>query len=187
MSIIGTQHGGGLRWRGQRVALGVFARLPAVARRGAVRALSPTFTAGAIVVIERQDGAILLIRQSYRRGWGLPGGLLAKGESPSQAAQREVWEEVGLRIEPVEPATLVMDVVPRRLDFVYRARWRGDVGAGAGDRVQPRSPELDAAEWFSPDALPQLQRETRTALDALNRPDVLPFLSGRHGPLSPIT
>ncbi len=175
---------GGVRWRCQRMALRVFARLPTAARRGVVRVVSPSFTAGAIVVIERADGAILLIRQSYRHGWGLPGGLLAKGESPSEGAQREVWEEVGLRVDPIEPATLVMDVTPRRLDFVYRASLNdgGDVTAP----VRPRSPELDAAEWFSLDALPRLQKETRNALDALGRPDVLPFLADRHGPAGPI-
>ena len=31
--------------------------------------------------------------------WGLPGGGLADGESPTEAVHREVWEETGQRIE----------------------------------------------------------------------------------------
>lgn len=163
-----------VRWWAQRTALAVFRRLPVQARRSVVRALSPTFTAGSIVVIRRGDGAILLIRQTYRNGWGLPGGLLQKGESPAEAAVREVREEVGLEIELDGPAKLVMDVTPRRLDFVFRAT----AGEGA-DQVTPTSPELHDAQWFPLTELPRLQPETRTAIDALERDDVMPFLSGR--------
>lgn len=164
------------RWWAQRVALQVFRRLPVQARRSVVRVLSPTFTAGSIVVIERSDGAVLLIRQAYRSGWGLPGGLMAKGESPEEAAVREVREEVGLHLEGLGPAKLVLDVEPRRLDFVFRAV----VAVDEGEEIRPTSPELRDARWFPPDALPELQRETRTAMDALRRHDVMPFLSGRH-------
>lgn len=166
----------GVKWWGQRLALQVFRRLPVQARRSVVRALSPTFTAGSIVVIERDDGAVLLIRQAYRSGWGLPGGLMAKGESPEEAAVREVREEVGLELGALGPAKLVLDVEPRRLDFVFSARVHVDGDGG----VQPTSPELREARWFSRDALPPLQRETRTAIEALARHDVMPFLSGRH-------
>lgn len=147
-----------------------------------MRTLSPTYTAGSIVVIERGDGAILLIRQTYRNGWGLPGGLLQKGESPAEAAVREVREEVGLEIELDGPARLVMDLVPRRLDFVFRATDGADrIGRalGDGDQVVPTSPELRDARWFQRGELPRLQFETRTALDALERGDVMPFISGR--------
>ena len=166
---------GQVRWWAQRLALAVFARLPVQARRRVVRAVSPTFTAGSIVVIERADGAMLLIRQSYRNGWGLPGGLLGKGESPADAARREVGEEVGLTIELAGPAKLVMDIAPRRMDFVFRATVVGD----PPETVSPTSPELVDAQWFGRDALPRLQQETRTALAALERHDVMPFLSGR--------
>ena len=164
-----------LRWRTQRVALAVFRRLPVQARRRVVRTLSPTFTAGSIVVIERRaDAALLLIRQTYRKGWGLPGGLLAKGESPADAAVREVREEVGLALEGLGPARLVIDLKPRRMDFVFRSV----LDADPGEHIQPTSPELEEARWFSRDALPRLQFETRTALAALERDDVMPFVSG---------
>lgn len=186
---MGSRSGGGLRarlspaavvrragWWGQRLALQVFRRLPVQARRSVVRLLSPTYTAGSIVVIERSDAAVLLIRQAYRSGWGLPGGLMAKGESPEEAAVREVREEVGLDLGELGPAKLVLDVEPRRLDFVFAAT----VDGADGDDVVPTSPELREARWFRRDELPALQAETRTALEALQRHDVMPFLSGRH-------
>ena len=39
---------------------------------------------------------LLLVRQSYRRGWTLPGGGVERGEDPRHAAQRELNEETGI-------------------------------------------------------------------------------------------
>lgn len=41
---------------------------------------------------------ILLIRNSYRKGWTLPGGGIKRNENPLEAAIREVREEVGIDI-----------------------------------------------------------------------------------------
>jgi ADP-ribose pyrophosphatase YjhB (NUDIX family) len=42
---------------------------------------------------------LLLVREKADGGWTLPGGWADVGESPAQAAQREVWEESGFRVE----------------------------------------------------------------------------------------
>ena len=75
-----------------RAALQLFRRLPVKARRRVVRTIAPAYTVGSICVIERADGAVLLVRLSYRNSWGLPGGLLKRGETPEAAARREVKE-----------------------------------------------------------------------------------------------
>lgn len=41
---------------------------------------------------------LLLIRNSYRKGWSLPGGGVKKNELLKDAAIREVYEEVGIKI-----------------------------------------------------------------------------------------
>jgi ADP-ribose pyrophosphatase YjhB (NUDIX family) len=41
-------------------------------------------------------GQVLLVKQSYMRGWRLPGGGVARGEAPSRAILRELAKEVGL-------------------------------------------------------------------------------------------
>jgi 8-oxo-dGTP pyrophosphatase MutT (NUDIX family) len=46
------------------------------------------------------EGRLLCVRESYRPGLGLPGGGLRPGEAPVEGARRELFEEVGLVLEP---------------------------------------------------------------------------------------
>ena len=50
---------------------------------------------GAFVAVWHDD-ALLVIRNSYRRGETLPIGLVERGETPRAAARRELFEEVGI-------------------------------------------------------------------------------------------
>jgi 8-oxo-dGTP pyrophosphatase MutT (NUDIX family) len=146
--------------------LRLFRRLPVRVRRRVVRTLAPAFTVGAICVIEREDGALLLVRQSYRQRWGVPGGLLKRGESARDAAVREVLEEVGLEIVLVGEPAVVVEPEPRRVDLVFRAR---PVAGQDPAVVRPCSPEITEVGWFPADDLPELQAETSQALVALAR------------------
>jgi 8-oxo-dGTP diphosphatase len=146
--------------------LKVFQRLPTRARVFVVHRLAPTFTVGAICVVERADGRILLVRHSYRRRWGFPGGLLQRGEHADAAARREALEEVGLDIEIVGEPTVVVDPGPRRVDTVWACRLADDTDA---DGATCLSPEVVEVAWFAADALPELQHEASSALVALAR------------------
>ena len=149
-----------------RASLRVFGWLPPKVRRVAVRFITPSFTVGAMCAIERADGQILLARQVYRQRWGLPGGLLNRGEGGAEAARREIVEEVGLSVELVgEPATVV-DAQARRVDLVFRARL---ADPGDADDARPTSPEISDVGWFDRSALPELQHESIQALAALAR------------------
>lgn len=54
----------------------------------------PVAHRGALVAVH-VDGKLLLIRNSYRRGWTLPGGGVEPGEKSIDAAARELGEELG--------------------------------------------------------------------------------------------
>lgn len=56
--------------------------------------LSPVLCVEAAVV---RDGKILLIQRADDHTWAIPGGLLEVGESPASGAERELWEEAGVR------------------------------------------------------------------------------------------
>src|SRR5436190_19147948 len=97
-----------------RAALQLYRRLPVKARRRVVRTIAPAYTVGSICVIERADGAVLLVRLSYRNSWGLPRGLLKRGETPQQAARREAKEESTLAAELVRDPPVALDAEARR-------------------------------------------------------------------------
>ena len=70
--------------------LKVYRRLPRRGRLLVVHTLAPNYSVGAMCVIERADAALLLVRHSYRRRWGVPGGLLKRREPPEQAAPNRI-------------------------------------------------------------------------------------------------
>jgi 8-oxo-dGTP pyrophosphatase MutT (NUDIX family) len=154
-----------------RFALQVFRRLPVKARRRVVRTISPAYTVGAICVIERHDGAVLLVRQSYRNSWGLPGGLLKRAETPAAAAHREVHEEATIAVALVGEPALVVDAEAQRVDVVFQARLA--TGVAPAD-ARPGSPEILEVGWFPADDLPDLQFEASGAIMALARRAVTP-------------
>lgn len=103
-----------------------------------------------------RDGWVLLSRRrgSYGdRMWHLPSGKLDPGESLAEAAIREAWEEVGVRIEATElrhAHTLhatASGVEPRLGVFFEVLDWRGE--------PQNREPEkCYELAWFPLDDLP---------------------------------
>ena len=144
--------------------LRVFGILPRRVRRILVRLGSPKYTVGAIAIVQRDDGAVMLVRHSYWNRWGTPGGLAKRHERPEVAVIRETLEEVNLDIELVGEPAVVVEPIQHRVDVVYFAR----PAPGASlDDARPSSPEIERIEWFPLDGLPVLQPETVTALRAL--------------------
>ncbi|MGH3468070.1 MAG: NUDIX domain-containing protein, partial [Thermocrispum sp.] len=54
---------------------------------------TPRVAAGALFV----DGSrVLLVRKTYGNRWDIPGGYVDRGETPIEACEREIREELGL-------------------------------------------------------------------------------------------
>ncbi len=147
-----------------RFLLGIYRRLPRLGRRWVVRTIAPSYTVGAMAIVEREDGAVLLVRHSYRRRWGVPGGLMKRGEHPEVALRREIMEEVGIEVDLLGEPSVVVDPDPQRVDLIFRGRLRNPDA-----EPRPSSPEIVDVRWFTPDELPELQFETSGALMALAR------------------
>ena len=127
--------------------LRLFARLPGRVRRTLVRLGSTSYTVGCVAVITDR-GRVLLLRQSHRGDLSLPGGLLRRGESPTECAHREVAEELGVNLAfgPQPDAVLVYDAV-RRIDLVFTAVAHPDV-------VPSPDGEVLAGLWLAPQDVP---------------------------------
>jgi 8-oxo-dGTP diphosphatase len=112
--------------------------------------LNPYPSLGAGVVLTDDDGRVLLVHQNYgHHRWTLPGGMFETGESPADAALREVLEEVGVHVELGE---LIGAYYVRRakpgIRFVFRARITDGAAPALSDD------ELDEIGWFEPNDLP---------------------------------
>lgn len=56
-----------------------------------------------VVVFSRYQGKLLLSRHRARDTWETQGGHIEPGESPEEAARRELWEESGAERFTIEP------------------------------------------------------------------------------------
>lgn len=68
-----------------------------------------TVAAGVLLFDDRDR--VLLVDPTYKPGWEFPGGVVERGEAPSAAGLREVFEELGLRLTG-RPPLLVVDWEP---------------------------------------------------------------------------
>ncbi len=104
------------------------------------------------------DEKILLVRHTYGSGaWDLPGGAMRRGESPLQAARREMLEELAIVGADWAPAGEVRGRENHRNDNIYCF-----VAELATAHVTPDPVELASAQWFEQRALPtELARYVR--------------------------
>lgn len=119
---------------------------------------APLAGVGAVVV---DKGRVLLVRRGrepLKGRWTLPGGVLELGESLAAAVAREVLEETGLLVEPVELIELV-DRIHRDGDRIryhyviadYLCRVTGGALEAGSDADAVRW--VERAEWNSHSAL----------------------------------
>jgi mutator protein MutT len=119
---------------------------------------APLVGVGAVI---EDAGRVLLVRRGTEPllgEWTLPGGMLEVGESLMEGVVREVREETGLTVEPVELVEL-LDRIHRdgervRYHYViadYLCRVVGGELKAASDAIAARW--VERAEWNSHSAL----------------------------------
>lgn len=77
-------------------------------------------SAGAAVI--RDDGTVLAIRRRDNGKWVQPGGVVELGEDPRDTVRREVFEETGVEVEPVELTGVYKNMVRGVVSLVFRCR-----------------------------------------------------------------
>lgn len=126
----------------------------------------PDFVVAA-VILRSDSGDVILVRKRGTQRFMLPGGKIDSGESPADAAIREIHEELGVELDPCELADV----------GVFEAAAANEPGKRVQGHVftHPALPgahpqgEIEEMIWFSPG-------EVRSDLAPLFEHHVLPLL-----------
>ncbi|HKZ34748.1 MAG TPA: NUDIX hydrolase [Patescibacteria group bacterium] len=129
-------------------------------------------SAGGIVYRTVPRLQVLLIKNRWRTYWGFPKGHLEKGETPVQAAQREVKEETGVTTRIVQ--NLGEDTYIYKELFLFPIKktvYYFFMESLSQENVSPL--EIEEARWLEPQAAFDLltfensKKLLRNALDSL--------------------
>jgi 8-oxo-dGTP diphosphatase len=107
-------------------------------------------SAGAL--IRNPEGALLIVKPTYRPDWLLPGGIVESGEAPLMSMIREVREEVGIEVQV--HSLLYVDYLQAdaelgdALHFLFDC---GTVSAAVAESARAIDPELSDIRWASPE------------------------------------
>lgn len=130
--------------------------------------------ASAGILLELPDGKIVTVKSGYKKRWSIPGGLIDEGESPLEAACREVREEVGLTILPAD--TTFAFVIHRnsdRLGNSYAFIFRAAISTEQLSEVILEADEIDAMATVSKEAvLKDIERYNHS---------IVAWATGQHG------
>ncbi|GGB24897.1 hypothetical protein GCM10011492_13630 [Flexivirga endophytica] len=143
----------------RRLGLRLFRLVPSPVVWPFIRIASPTFTVGAVALIE-YDGRLLALRQSHRRGVSLPGGLVEKGEHPAESVAREVMEETGIRIDAGDVIATTFETKLRHIDVLFRVTCDREPVVDVGS-------EATSYEWLPLDDWTDVDRATARVLAAV--------------------
>ena len=114
---------------------------------------APDFVVSAVVIRDEQ-GRVLVVRKRGTTRYMLPGGKIESGETPAEAAVRELHEEVGAELDldllvllgewsaPAanEPDHVVHGHVVRASDGCRTERARGDRGSPVAASIRDAGP-----------------------------------------------
>jgi 8-oxo-dGTP diphosphatase len=153
----------------KKLLAGAWLSAPGFVRRAGVWLVQPRFTVTAGAVVRDERERVLLLRHTLRKGsgWGIPGGFMVAGEQPEEAVRRELLEETGLELQSVELAFVRTLKSVRQVEVIFRASLRAEAIEG-----MEKNFEIEGAEWFATDALPQsLSRDQRRVIARALAPD----------------
>ncbi|RMF04977.1 MAG: NUDIX domain-containing protein [Chloroflexi bacterium] len=112
---------------------------------------APRVAVGAVVLFEDKVALVLRGQAPSKGMWAVPGGRVELGETLQAAAEREVLEETGLRVQAGE-VVFTFDAIERDPDG--RVKYHYVILDLLATPLDPRAPlrpgdDADDARWFS--------------------------------------
>ncbi|MFQ6134783.1 MAG: NUDIX domain-containing protein [Nitrososphaerales archaeon] len=110
----------------------------------------PEPTVGALVVHE--SGEILLVRSyKWRNLLSVPGGHIEVGERAEDAVRREVKEEVGLEVEPLELLLIQQAIYPKNFTLHRHFIFLDYLCTSESKEVKADNREIQEYMWIDPE------------------------------------
>ena len=100
----------------------IYKNLPKFMQRAIVRTLFPTYVVCSKVYLENNEGKFLVVKPTYHKAWDIPSGHTDKGESPDDAAKRELFEETGVTVENLEQKASVFQPKVNTVQVIFAAK-----------------------------------------------------------------
>jgi 8-oxo-dGTP diphosphatase len=126
---------------------------------------------GSAALIENSDGKFLIGKRSvWPKGmWVFPGGGVNFGETSEQAVVREVKEETGLDIKPVELIKVEEMIVPEnevhRIIFFYKAKVVGG--------TEKPSTDISEIKWLTSKEIIKLENLGHTVISIMKEANLI--------------
>lgn len=101
------------------------------------------------VIIEDKRGRLLVLKAHYKPYWSLPGGFIDEGDTPREAAIREVQEEIGIELDAqnLEFAAFVDRISEVADTYLFVFRVIDPVGSDIKLTLQPD--EIAEYDWVT--------------------------------------
>ena len=101
------------------LALKIYKALPVFVQRKVVRVLYPGYVVAAKVFITNPEGKFLAVKTTYAKDWDIPSGHCDPGESPDDAASRELWEETGVKVDNMQQFGVIFNPVLKSVQVLF--------------------------------------------------------------------
>src|SRR3989339_813391 len=133
---------------------------------------------GAGVLFFNEEQKVLLVKMSYKEGWGIPGGVVDENESPLQGAVREVKEELNLTIFQEVLSLVCLEYISTQgskteaLQFIY---YGGTLSSEQIQSITLQEEELTEYRFFEKSEAipvlsnPKLGNRVQTSFEAIEK------------------
>ncbi|MFI5212413.1 MAG: NUDIX domain-containing protein [Candidatus Saccharimonadales bacterium] len=104
----------------------------------------PKRVSSAAMVLQNTDNDVLIVKANYKDHWTFPGGIIDPGETPMEAAIREMREETGLTVTKADVKFVaVLDRISEHAQS-YQFIFYAALPIAAADNIVLQPSEIDA-------------------------------------------